>query len=110
MEWFQGLEDWGLAALEWVRLNPGWLLVALCFFAFAESLAFMGILIPGIVILAGLGTIAATSDVHVLLTLALLFIGAVLGDGLSHLIGYRMHRPRPPDAVLSGSPALAADR
>ncbi|MBF2754334.1 MAG: DedA family protein, partial [Gammaproteobacteria bacterium AqS3] len=33
-----------------------------------------------------------TSDVHVLLTLALIFIGAVLGDGLSYLIGYRMHR------------------
>ncbi|MBP0049828.1 VTT domain-containing protein [Marinobacterium sp. AK62] len=73
---------------------PGWALLSLIgLIALAESLAFVGLVLPGVALLFALGFAAGSTDQTLSLCLLLAFVGAVLGDSLSFWLG-RHSAPR----------------
>ena len=81
-EWLQHL-------LDWVGANPGWTYLAVLLAAFAESLAVVGVMVPGVMIMLGAGALIATGDLQFWPTCLSAVAGAIAGDGLSYWIGYR---------------------
>jgi membrane protein DedA with SNARE-associated domain len=79
-EWLQSLTDW-------LATNPGWLSAALFLTAFLESLAFAGILIPGVAILFAVAVLAGQVAIPVAEVLLWAGAGAVAGDGISFALG-----------------------
>lgn len=73
--------------------NPGWAGFWVFFMAFVESLAFVGILIPGIIILFGLGALISLGALEMLPIWLWGSLGAFVGDLVSYAIGrrYRSH-------------------
>ncbi len=76
---------------HWLAGHPLWIVLAVFLLSFLESLALVGIVVPGIALLFAAATAAGSINMTVWSILAAGFIGAVLGDGLSFLLGYRYH-------------------
>ncbi len=77
--------------LAWISENPGWSGVVLFLIAFVESLVIVGIFLPGILILFGIGALlgmGATSWLPIWIGGSL---GAFCGDMLSFWLGHRYH-------------------
>lgn len=72
------------------QLAPSpWLLwVIIAAIALAESLALVGLLVPGVVLMTAAASLAGHQDLAILPVLVAAFLGAVAGDGLSFLLGY----------------------
>ncbi len=76
-------------ALNLVREN-GAIAVPLTFLlAFAESLAFVSLLVPATVILVGLGALVGAGAVEFLPVWIAAATGAILGDAISYWFGWR---------------------
>jgi undecaprenyl-diphosphatase len=73
--------------------SPALLLLLIALIALLESLAFVGLLLPGVALLFGLAFAAGSAAVAPLACLLAGFVGAVLGDGISFLLG-RSAAPR----------------
>lgn len=73
--------------------NPGWAGFWVFVMCFVESLAFVGILIPGIIILFGLGALISLGALDMLPIWLWGSVGAFVGDLVSYVIGrrYRSH-------------------
>ncbi len=73
--------------------NPGWAGFWVFVMSFVESLAFVGILIPGIIILFGLGALISLGALDMLPIWLWGSVGAFVGDLVSYAIGrrYRSH-------------------
>ncbi len=75
--------------LNWISENPGWSGAVLFLIAFIESLVVVGIFLPGILILFGIGALLGLGDA----SLAPIWIGGSLGafcgDLFSFWIGHR---------------------
>jgi len=74
--------------LHWIGENPqhaGWVVFAM---ALAESLAIVGMLVPGVVILFGAGTLIGAGVLNFWEMCAWAVAGAVIGDGLSYWLGH----------------------
>ena len=54
----------------------------------SESLAFVGLLVPGTVIMFGVGTIVATGRLSLFPVLLMAMIGAIAGDSISYWLGH----------------------
>jgi len=59
------------------------------FIALIESLAIVGILVPGVVLMVIIGAYLATDQFSLLYAIMLTFAGAVAGDGISYYLGNR---------------------
>ncbi|TVQ91606.1 MAG: phosphatase PAP2 family protein [Chromatiaceae bacterium] len=81
------------ALLAWVAAYPGWAYLVVFLSAAAESLAVIGMLVPGVVILLGAGALIATGSLAFWPTCLAAIGGAVAGDGLSYWLG-RHYRGR----------------
>jgi len=57
--------------------------------ALSESLAIVGILVPGIILMLIIGAYLATGQFSFLIASLLAFTGAVIGDGISYYLGNR---------------------
>ena len=68
-------------------LNPLWAGVIVFLIAMAESLAIVGVLVPGVVMMFGIGALIATGVLEFWPTFAWAVTGAVAGDGLSFFLG-----------------------
>lgn len=68
--------------------SPGWLLLAILVIALTESLAVVGLVIPGVVLMTAAASLAGHYDLSIPLILGFAFVGAVIGDGISFLLGY----------------------
>lgn len=79
------------ALAHWLAGNPLWILLAIALLSFLESLALVGILVPGIALLLAAATAAGSTGIPVWQVLLSGFVGAVVGDGLSFLLGYHYH-------------------
>ncbi len=81
--------DWTQELLGWLNAHPGWGVAIVFLVAFFESLALIGLLLPGIMILFGVGTLIGLG----LLDLIPIWIaasgGALLGDSMSYQLGHR---------------------
>lgn len=73
--------------LEWLKLNPNWLLASVFLISLIESLALAGIIVPGVLLLFLVATVAGHLDFSVNLILFSGFLGAVAGDGISFYLG-----------------------
>lgn len=79
------------AITAWLEHHHLWLGPFIALVSCVESLVAVGIVIPGVAMLFGLGAIAGTGIMPVWVMLAWAFTGAVIGDGLSYWLGYRYH-------------------
>ncbi len=79
-------------ALEWITQHPYLSGLIIFIISLLESLIVIGLLIPGAVILFGIGAIIATVGLPVLPTLAWCAAGAIAGDLISFLIGRHYHQ------------------
>ncbi len=80
---------WTQDLLGWLNANPGWGFAIVLLVSFFESLVLIGILLPGIVILFGVGALVGLGILELLPIWIAASIGAFLGDFLSYLLGHR---------------------
>jgi len=85
--------DWTQDLLNWLNANPGWAGFWIFVMSFVESLAFVGILVPGIIILFGIGALISLGAMDMLPIWLWGSLGAFAGDLVSYAIGrrYRGH-------------------
>jgi undecaprenyl-diphosphatase len=82
------LTEWFDSLLLWIGQHPhyaGWVVFGM---ALAESLAIVGMLIPGVVILFGAGTLIGAGVLDFWSMCLWAVAGAVIGDGLSYWLGH----------------------
>jgi len=86
---------WTQDLLNWMSANPGWAGFWVFLMAFVESLAFIGILVPGIIILFGLGALVSLGALDMWPIWVFGSVGAFFGDIVSYAVGrrYRNHLP-----------------
>ncbi|TDO16586.1 MULTISPECIES: bifunctional DedA family/phosphatase PAP2 family protein [Halomonas] len=68
--------------------SPGLLLLIVTAIALVESLALVGLLVPGVVLMTAAASLAGHQAMSLYPLLVAAFLGAMLGDGLSFLLGY----------------------
>jgi len=78
--------------IDWVAQNPDWAYTIVFLIAMGESLAVIGIAIPGVVLLMGAGALVAAGSIDFLPAFASATAGAVVGDGLSYSLGRHFDR------------------
>lgn len=86
------LADLFNALLEWIQQNPHWAYFGVFLIAAGESLAIVGLFLPGVAIMFGIGALVATGALELWPTLFWAAAGAVLGDGVSFWIGRHFHQ------------------
>ncbi len=73
--------------LAWVDANPAWAGVVVFLVALSESLVVVGLVVPGTVLMFGIGVLVGSGNLGLWETLVWAFAGAVVGDGLSFWLG-----------------------
>lgn len=73
--------------LAFIANHPGEAYGSVFLIAFSESLALVGLVVPGTVIMFGVGAIVATGSLGLAPVLALAAAGAIAGDGVSFWLG-----------------------
>ncbi|MEJ2590716.1 MAG: VTT domain-containing protein [Candidatus Thiodiazotropha sp.] len=73
--------------LTWIGAHPLWAGIAVFAVAFAESVAVIGLLVPGVVMMFGFGALIATDTLPFWPVFWWAVAGAVAGDGLSFWLG-----------------------
>lgn len=82
------MTEWFTELLAWIEHNPayaGWVVFGV---SLAESLAIVGVLVPGVVILIGAGTLIGAGVLDFWSMCAWAVAGAIIGDGLSYWLGH----------------------
>jgi membrane protein DedA with SNARE-associated domain/membrane-associated phospholipid phosphatase len=79
-------------ALAWIGQHPGWAYALIFFVAMSESVAILGMIVPGVVLLLGAGALITTGAIAFWPAFAAASAGAVTGDGLSYAIGRHFDR------------------
>ncbi len=77
----------------WLAAHPDWIAISILLIAFAESFAIVGIVVPGVLFLYIAAFLGGSGLLSWPACLLMAFFGAVLGDGLSYLLG-RHYRER----------------
>lgn len=81
-------KEWLDTLLAWVQAHPHWAGAIIFLTAFSESLAIVGIIMPGAFILFGLGTLVAFGVLDLYTTWMWCTLGAIAGDGVSFWLGH----------------------
>lgn len=97
--------------LQQLSPSPGMLVLLIGAIALFESLALIGLLLPGVVLITAVASLAGHQDVGVVVLLLAAFAGAVIGDGLSFILGFTQRErvgrlwplSRHPDWLARGS-------
>jgi len=77
--------DW---MIQWLANNPGWSGLVVFLISLGESLAVVGLFIPGTVVMFGIGALVAMGGMNLWDTLLWSIAGAIVGDGISFWIGH----------------------
>jgi membrane protein DedA with SNARE-associated domain len=85
------LNGFGQTLVEFVRDHQAWAAPIVFVLAFAESLAFLSLLIPAWGALIGIGVLLGAGDISFWQVWLAGAIGAALGDWLSFWFGYHFH-------------------
>lgn len=80
-ETYQGLHDWIVA-------NPTWAGTVVFLLSAGESLAVVGLFIPGLLVMGIVGGLVSAGILQVVPTLIYAILGAIVGDGLSYWLGW----------------------
>lgn len=86
------LEAYAHTIIEFVRVHQAWAAPIVFVLCFAESLAFISLLIPAWAALVGIGTMIGMSGLNFWPIWIAGSIGAALGDWLSYWIGYKLEK------------------
>ncbi|MBI5039774.1 MAG: VTT domain-containing protein, partial [Gammaproteobacteria bacterium] len=78
--------------LNWIQQHPHWSYLGVFLISAGESLALVGLVIPGVAIMFGIGALVAAGALELGPTLLWAAAGAVLGDGVSFWIGRHFHQ------------------
>lgn len=84
MDW-----DWTQDLLAWTSQHPGWTSLVVFAVACVESLVVVGILVPGILVLFGVGAMIGLGAIELAPIWLFGSLGAFAGDSVSYLIGHR---------------------
>ena len=74
--------------LAWIGANPHWAYLIIFLVAMTESLALVGMLVPGAVMMVGAGPPIAAGVLGFWPVMAWAVGGAIVGDGLSYWLGH----------------------
>ncbi|MRX27703.1 DedA family protein [Kangiella sp. HZ709] len=77
--------------LAWISANPHWAGLAVFAIAFLESLAIVGLAVPGWLLLVGVGSLIGAGHLNFWLISLASFSGAVLGQLVSYGVGYHFN-------------------
>jgi membrane protein DedA with SNARE-associated domain/membrane-associated phospholipid phosphatase len=80
---------WTQDLLNWLSQNPGWAGALVFMVACVESLVLIGIMVPGIVILFGIGAMIGLGAIEFTPVWFWGSLGAFLGDAFSYGVGHR---------------------
>ena len=80
------------AVTLWLQQNPEWIIFGLCLAAFIESFALIGIIIPGVILLAAISGLAASTNLSIFQVVLLVYISSCLADISSFFIGKYLSR------------------
>jgi membrane protein DedA with SNARE-associated domain len=83
------MDDWLQALVDFIAAHPHWAGLLVFVTAMAESIAVVGMVVPGSAILIAIGAVAGLGDLSIWPVLIWAVLGAVAGDGLSYWIGHR---------------------
>jgi len=105
-----GIEHYGQVIVDFVRANEVWAAPIVFWLAFAESLAFISLLVPAWAALVGIGLLLASSNISFWPIWVAASCGAALGDWLSYWIGLKLENAvyhmwplsRHPDLIPKG--------
>jgi membrane protein DedA with SNARE-associated domain len=79
---------WTQELMNWLNAHPGWGVSIVFLVSFLESLVLIGILLPGIVILFGVGALIGLGLLEIIPVWIAASVGAFLGDTLSFYLGH----------------------
>jgi undecaprenyl-diphosphatase len=97
--WLQGLVDF-------IARHPHWAGALVFVTAMAESVAVVGMVVPGSAILIAVGAVAGLGDLSIWPILIWATLGAVAGDGLSFWLGHRYKEQIRTAPLLRARPEL----
>lgn len=86
------MADWLNPFIDWIQANPEWSYVLVFLTAALESLAIVGLFLPGAILMFAIGTLVAAGALPLAETLLVAVLGAVVGDGVSFYIGRHFHQ------------------
>ncbi len=75
--------------IDWIAAHHHWAYFFVFIIAGAESLAVVGVLVPGIALMLGIGTLVGLGALHLGYCLLWAVLGAIAGDGISFWLGRR---------------------
>ncbi|MDH5785886.1 MAG: VTT domain-containing protein [Chromatiales bacterium] len=75
----------------WINANPAWGGLGVFLIAFFESLAMVGLILPGAAMMFGIGALVGTDVLPLGPTLLWAGVGAIAGDGVSFWLGRHYH-------------------
>lgn len=98
--------DFLTGILDWLAAHPGWAGALVFAVAFGESLAIVGLIVPGAILMFGFGALIATGHLEFWPTMVWAAAGAIGGDGLSYWLGHRYREQLARVWPLSRHPGL----
>ncbi len=76
--------------IQWVYMHPHWGGFIAMLIAAAESIAIIGTIVPGSVMMTAIGTLMGTGVLPLTATVIWAICGAIIGDGVSYWLGYTL--------------------
>lgn len=77
--------------LQWIAAHPNWAGFAVFLISLSESLAVVGLVVPGVVMMTAIGAMMGAGILPFWETLLWAILGAIAGDGISYWLGYHFH-------------------
>ncbi len=77
---------------HWLIAHPHWAGLVVFLIALGESLVVAGLLVPGTLLMLGIGALIATGALSLWPVLGLAAAGAIAGDGISFWLGHHYHQ------------------
>lgn len=77
--------------IDWMQAHPHWAGFATFLISIAESLAVIGLLIPGTIVMGAIGSLVGSGVLPSLNIVLWASAGAIVGDGISYWLGYHYH-------------------
>ena len=77
--------------LTFIKQHPDLAYGVIFLVSLSESLALIGLLVPGTVIMFGIGAVVATGSLGLAPVLFLAIVGAIAGDGISYWLGHHFN-------------------
>jgi len=74
--------------LLWLHMHPSWVFLIVFLLTFIESLAVIGLIMPGTVFMTALGALIGSHVISAKIVFGAAFLGSFLGDVTSFFIGY----------------------